>query len=334
MMSLIISKIMNNSKMITKLDKNIYYKIKYPINRIMIVDEKLDFSLLNGLFNLTNLSFNALDLNSSDDLNNFIMRYSNNKGAIEKDILLFKVDGKNIKKYGNLIKPNYILIGETNEIIMNLENKEVFDSAKVIAKSKYELDGIDYSLNDKNASFYISNIDYIKEKIEINQKYNININNTDNNYLEEILMFFSLINSLNIDVQVFNKLNSKSFSYENKKIFINISNNNYNDSIKFISRYTDYKVIVIGWKNLYEDISWLYNVEFERLINKNIQKIYCVGTNAFDLATRFKYAGLNEKIIVAASNIEVFLNEIRNYNLNVYVLTDDYYINVIKGAKK
>ena len=145
--------------------------------------------------------------------------------------------------------------------------------------------------------------------------------------------FFANIYNIERVANSFNELNFKKFSYKNKTIFIDIDEMNYNEAIKFIARYNDYKVLVIGWRNSQEDISWLYNIEIERLINKNIQKIYCIGANAYDIATRIKYADFNEKNIIVSPNIDLVLNEIKNYNLNLYVLADKYYINTIKENK-
>ena len=333
-LSLMISKLIKDANLLKKLNKNIYYEIKYPINKIMIIDDNLNFGLLNDLFNNSNLKFTTIKIDNDNDLNNYILNYLNKKGIINKDFLIFKINPQKIKKYGSILKPNFILINETKEVIDNLEVKEIFDKATLIFFEKYKYEGIKYSLSNKDASYFISNVDYIKEKITIKNEFNINIKETSEEYLKELLMLFSLFKVLNLDTNIFNKINFKNFSYENKKIIIDNSKNNYNDAIKFISRYNDYKIIVIGWKANYEDISWLYNVEFERLINKNIQKIYCVGTNAFDIASRLKYASLNEKLIIASSNIEVVLKEINSYNLNIYVLADEYYINIIKGGIK
>ena len=334
MLSLYFSKIIKNKKILKKLDKNIYFKIKYANHRIMIVDDNLDFNLLNSLFNIMNLNFLSFNLNNDDSLDELIIKYSDKRGNINKDFLFFKVDAKNIKKYGSIIKPDYILVNETSDVIDELEVSEIFSNATIILNNEYDFEGVKYSLTDKNSDYYISDIDYIKEKITINKTYDINIKNTSNNHLKEIIMLFSFIKTLNFDINAFNKLCIKNFSYENKKIFIDISRNNYNDAIKFISRYSDYKVIVIGWKLNYNDISWLYNVEFERLVNRNVQKFYCIGTNAFDIATRLKYSDINEKNIIVSSNIDVVLKEIKNYNLNLYVLADHEYINTIKEVKE
>ena len=332
--SLVFSKLLKKPQLIRKLNDNIYNEIKYPTNKVMIIDDNLDFNLLNNLLNYYNFTYLTIKINDDKDLNNFIVKNTDKYGYINKDFLFFKVKTKDIKKYGSIINPNYILINETSDIINPLEVKDIFDNATIISLDIHDFKAIKYSINNKSVDYYISNVDYIKEKITINKKYDINIVETSEEYLKEILMFFSFLSTINYNIQSFNEISKKFFSYDNKKIYIDVSETNYNDIIKFIVRYSDYKVIIIGWKNNCEDISWLYNIEFERLINKNIQKIYCIGPNAFDIATRLKYADINEKILVASSNIDVVLKEIKKYNLNLYVLTDEYYQNIIKGDKK
>ena len=331
MLSLALAKLFKSKKLLKVLNPNIYLDVKYPKYRIMIIDDNLDFNLLNNLLDLLNINYLSFKIDD-EALDEIILNKFDNKGFSIKDFFFFQVTSRNIKKYGSILKPNYVLINETSNLIDKLETKDIFENATLIQYDKYDFEGITYSLN-KGFDYYISNIDYIKEKITINKEYDININNTKEEYLREILMLFSLFKTLNFNINVFNELNLKDFTYEDKKIYIDIENNNYNSAIKFISRYTDYKVLVIGWKINYDDISWLYNIEFERLINKNIQKIYCIGNNAYDIATRLKYADINEKLIVASSNIDVVLKEINNYNLNLYILVDKYYLNIIKGGK-
>ena len=63
------------------------------------------------------------------------------------------------------------------------------------------------------------------------------------------------------------------------------------------------KTVIIGWKEIsrrynFDDLSWLYDIDFEILSNLNIEKIICVGIHRFDIATRLKYAGIDEKKIL------------------------------------
>lgn len=329
----------HNRKLKNKLlNTKILKTIKYPNIRIMILDDNLDFSFINDISNKLNLKFSSFKLNNEEIIKDYIIKNADLNGLISEDIIIYQVNARDIKKYASLIKPNYILIGKTSEIINISENETLFKEALIIYnKDNQALNGISYSVNDPSATYFLNNIDYVKERIVINHQYTINITKQENRYLEELMMIFCLysnIFSVNYIIDALNELNAKKFTYKEKTIFIDIDNMNYNDSVKFISRYNDYKVIVIGWRLSEEDISWLYNVEFERLLNKNIQKIYCVGTNAYDIATRLKYADFNEKNIIVSPNIDLTINEIKNYNLNIYVWADKHYIDLIKEERK
>ena len=339
MISLFLAKCFANQPKITNklLSKENLKKIKFPNIKVMIIDDNLNFSWINDLVNSLNLKFAVFKLDNDEILKKYILKNTDIKGNIKQDIVFYQVNSKNIKYYSNIIHPDYILINKTDSIINLDENKELFEKATIIFNKNYHnFNGISYSSNDNGADNYISNIDLIKEQIEINNQYTLNIKKEENTYLETILMLFSLFSNIfNIEkvIQAFNELNAKKFTYKNKSIFINVDEMNYNEAVKYITRYNDYKVLVIGWRTNHEDISWLYNIEMERLINKNIQKIYCIGVNAYDIATRLKYSDFNEKNIVVSPNIDLILNELKNYNLNLYVLADNYYINVLKEGK-
>lgn len=62
------------------------------------------------------------------------------------------------------------------------------------------------------------------------------------------------------------------------------------------------------------DISWLWDTDFEKLADYNIP-VTVSGIRAYDMATRLKYAGLNESKIVINQNLkEAFLNSLNEIN--------------------
>ena len=319
MINLFISKMFK-----TKLNSKTLKRLKFPLNKVMIIDPNFNFKLLNDLANILGIKVKCLSISDDDDFLNFVLKNTNIKGEIEGDFLFYQT--KDIKKYSSIIKPNYIII---NELGSYLEIKDF--NVKVIANKETNVKSdITYSLNDKNATFYISNIDYIKENITINKKITLNFNLEKE--LNSILMLFSLFSYFKDENQLitaFNTLNSKKFVYFNKTFFFDINNINFKETIKFIGRYTDYKILVIGWNIANNDISWLYNIEFEKIKNKNIQKIYCIGANAYDLACRFKYADF--KNIVASPNIDVVLKDIKCTNSNIYVISDPIFKEILGG---
>lgn len=78
----------------------------------------------------------------------------------------------------------------------------------------------------------------------------------------------------------------------------------YLQSLNYIKNAKGTKTVILGFDNVsrrynYNDISWLYDVDFELLADKNIDKIFCIGRFRYDVYTRLKYAGiLNDKIIL------------------------------------
>ena len=75
-----------------------------------------------------------------------------------------------------------------------------------------------------------------------------------------------------------------------------------------------------------EDISWLFDVNFEKLkiIDKNVIEYYTSGTRSHDMALRLKYAEIESDKISVLSNginndIEYVLNNLKD-NEKLYIL--------------
>ncbi len=71
----------------------------------------------------------------------------------------------------------------------------------------------------------------------------------------------------------------------------------YFQSIQYIREYKGTKTIIMGFDNVsrrysYNDISWLYDVDFERLNIDSVDKIFCIGRFRNDVYTRLLYAGI------------------------------------------
>lgn len=82
----------------------------------------------------------------------------------------------------------------------------------------------------------------------------------------------------------------------------------FNQALFKIKEDTDLKDIIIGWSIIskrypHTDISWLYDIEFELLNNKQVNKIYVCGMNKEDLKTRLLLGGIPEAKIVVVNDI-------------------------------
>jgi len=124
-------------------------------------------------------------------------------------------------------------------------------------------------------------------------------------------------------VNVLNNMNLKVKRYEkytigNNKLTILLSKNevplSYNQSLKYISRINNKKTVAIGFTRISgryddKDISWLYDIDFSLLNDKNIDKIILFGKYAYDLAVRLKVEHID------MSKIQLELDENETYNV-------------------
>jgi lipid II isoglutaminyl synthase (glutamine-hydrolysing) len=70
------------------------------------------------------------------------------------------------------------------------------------------------------------------------------------------------------------------------------------------------------------DISWIWDVYFEKLCNHNIKDIFVSGIRLYDMAIRLKIAGLKSEDFVLCENFETLLSSINQSETNtIYILT-------------
>lgn len=70
-----------------------------------------------------------------------------------------------------------------------------------------------------------------------------------------------------------------------------------------------------------QDVSWIWDVDFEKLTETNIDEVYISGLRAYDMAVRLKTAGLNPNKFVIEEQYEALTEAIKNSNCNkLYIL--------------
>ena len=177
--------------------------------------------------------------------------------------------------------------------------------------------------------YHITNIDYDNFEMTVNDRHKVHL---------QYDMLFSVYNTMTAFVvsslmgldeeniaRSISKVNSNKKIYNHYKcnegdVYI-LSNKNensttFNQSILFTERFKGSKTIIVGWKEIsrryeFNDISWLYDVDFEVLKEYDVDKIICVGPEAKDIATRMKHAGFDEDIIKTFENPESSVEEIK-----------------------
>lgn len=207
----------------------------------------------------------------------------------------------------------------------------------------------DYYCNDcdfkkPNIDFNITKLDFEKNELTVNNKYVIN-NCSDILYSAyNTVAAFTTLSLIGIDKENIckflseNKKNTYTFyKYNDRECYVlNNKNENsasFNQSLLFVDNKKDKKTIVIGWKEIsrrykFDDLSWLYDIEFELLKKQDIDKIICVGPNRFDIATRMKYSDIDNKKIKIFQNLEEAAKYIKKSTTgNIYaILNFDYVV--------
>lgn len=70
-----------------------------------------------------------------------------------------------------------------------------------------------------------------------------------------------------------------------------------------------------------QDVSWIWDVDFEKLTETNIDEVYISGLRAYDMAVRLKTAGLNPNKFVIEEQYEALTKAIKNGSCDkLYIL--------------
>ena len=155
----------------------------------------------------------------------------------------------------------------------------------------------------------------------VNGKYNINLQydllysvyNTMAAYTtcvllgldkEEVAKHISLLNG--------NSKMYNHYTYNASDVYIlnnkNENSTTFNQSLLFTERFKGTKTVVIGWKEIsrrynFDDLSWLYDIDFEILKTADVKRFICTGPNAYDIASRLLFAGFNNEDIFIFNNL-------------------------------
>jgi len=62
------------------------------------------------------------------------------------------------------------------------------------------------------------------------------------------------------------------------------------------------------------DVSWIWDADFEYLLEKDFDKIFCSGTRAYDMALRLKNIGIPREKLLIDNNFEVLVDAIVSKN--------------------
>jgi len=106
----------------------------------------------------------------------------------------------------------------------------------------------------------------------------------------------------------------------------NENNLSYYQSCEYIKEQKGLKTVILGFENVSRrykenDLSWLYDVDFELLNDSNIDKIFCIGRFRYDVKTRLEYAGIPDDKLVLVDDLNNLLNLVKEKSTgNIYTM--------------
>ena len=127
-----------------------------------------------------------------------------------------------------------------------------------------------------------------------------------------------IIKALNEDVMESKRL--KILHLDNRDVEMleskNENNLSYLQSLNYINNYKGKKTIILGFDNVsrrykFNDISWLYDVDFEILDMDNIDKIFCIGRFRYDVYNRLILAGIKEDKLILVDDIKSIISLVK-----------------------
>lgn len=100
----------------------------------------------------------------------------------------------------------------------------------------------------------------------------------------------------------------------------------YIQSLNYIKNQKGTKTVIMGFENVsrrysYNDLSWLWDVEFELLNDPDIDKIFLIGRFKYDVAVRLDYASIDQEKIVFVEDLSKLFDMVCNMSKgNIYTM--------------
>ena len=160
-------------------------------------------------------------------------------------------------------------------------------------------------------------IDYEAKEIDLSEslKFQINGKHIDLNYrgfynIYNVLAVYSVMEIIGVDTKHFNGLMSdykpqigRMEEFDLGKPFIlNLAKNpaGFNQAIETVLQDKRKKDVIIAINDKPGDgidVSWLWDVDFEKIGESELNKLYTTGIRVYDLALRFKYSGIEPDMV-------------------------------------
>ena len=211
----------------------------------------------------------------------------------------------------------------------------------------------------KTCSYARGNVDYDVTKVDFDKKL-ITINDKDV-YLNKGVLYAvyytvaayalvhdfgiseeNILKALNVDKKESKR--GKELKLDNRNLTMletkNENNLSYYQSIRYIINQRGKKTVILGFDNVsrrykFNDLSWLWDVDFELLDDKNIDKIFVIGRFKYDILNRLEFTNIDKDKIVLVDDLNSLIHQVKNDSVgDIYTMVCfDMTANILKLIK-
>ena len=197
----------------------------------------------------------------------------------------------------------------------------------------------------QNCDFKRGTPDYTATKVDLKNKTML-INNNEfslnKNFLYTAyatLAAYALTNTIGIkEKQILYALNDDmieskrghEYMIDNRHVLMLESKNenalSYYQSLRYIVNEDGQKSVILGFDNVsrrykFNDLSWLWDVDFELLNDDSIEKIFLIGRFKWDVLVRLKYAKIKAKKIVLIDDLNNLIDTVKKESIgDIYTM--------------
>ena len=185
-----------------------------------------------------------------------------------------------------------------------------------------------YHFNRGNPDYEAKKIDVDNKTIEINE-HQINLPSDFLYTVYFVTGCYALSKSIDLkDEDIIKVLNDETiktkrlmiYDYDNRKWQMLVSKNennlSYKQSLDYILHQKGDKTIILGFDSSSRrykenDISWIWDIDFEELNDSSIKNIILIGKFCNDMMLRMKYAGIKKEKLLLVENLDDLPNTIK-----------------------
>lgn len=177
-----------------------------------------------------------------------------------------------------------------------------------------------YDFNRGNPNYEATNIDIENQSIKIND----NLVHLPSNFLYSVYFVtacYALAKELGLkDEDILKVLNDETiktkrlniYDFDNRKWQMLVSKNennlSYKQSLDYLLHEKEDKTIILGFDSSSRrykenDVSWIWDIEFELLNSPSIKNIVLIGKYCYDMRLRMEYAGINKNKLILVEDV-------------------------------